>query len=183
MSITRRQVDILRVVSDANRLNVRQIADKLGSPNRLRGDLVALNQKRFLRMERDGKEHIYTITKEGASFLLKYDTRTVDHSLVRLGKDAEPNEQLKEEVEHLRSQLRELREENWFRRDHEGMSKQQILEKEIGERGLIGEGENGNITLTLGLSEHVVEALKRKGYKITRVTLDTLEKEKQIGKR
>jgi hypothetical protein len=63
------------------RLHVRGIADKLGSPNRLAGDLVELVQKRCLHMEREGREHIYTITRQGFTHLARYEAEIAGDSL------------------------------------------------------------------------------------------------------
>lgn len=88
IELSRRQIDILRIVLDAmldaRRLHVRGIADKLGSPNYLRSDLGVLIQKRCLHMEQDGKEHIYTITKTGRECLAKYERDTVVDLITRI---------------------------------------------------------------------------------------------------
>jgi hypothetical protein len=97
-AITRRQVEILRIVFTAKRPNVRAIADELGSPNRLSGDLVELIQKRYLHMEREGKEHFYTITKPGRRCLAKYDAQTAGESLDSLGKNKEVEPDVNEEL-------------------------------------------------------------------------------------
>lgn len=83
--LSRRQIDVLRTVFTDRRLNVRAIADKLGSPNRLSGDLIDLVQKRCLHMEREGNMHIYTITALGARTLAKYEEMSVGASIKRLG--------------------------------------------------------------------------------------------------
>jgi hypothetical protein len=82
--ITRRQVEILRIVFAAKRPNVRAIADKLGSPNRLSGDLVELIQKRYLHIEREGKEHFYTIMKPGRTCLGKYEGEAAESSIATI---------------------------------------------------------------------------------------------------
>jgi hypothetical protein len=53
--------------------NVRGVADRLGSPNRLSANLEELVNKRCLHLDREGNQHRYTITKMGLRYLAKYD--------------------------------------------------------------------------------------------------------------
>jgi hypothetical protein len=71
-------------VSTEKRSNVRRIADKLGSPNRLRDDLAELTQKRCLHMEREGKEHIYTITNTGKTTLMEHQVDLAHASIASI---------------------------------------------------------------------------------------------------
>ena len=103
-TLTRRQAEILRIVFAAKRPNVRAIADKLGSPNRLSGDLVELIQKRYLHMEREGKEHIYTITKPGLRRLVEHEGETAGSSILSLSEISKAHPQ----VQGLQDRIAEL---------------------------------------------------------------------------
>ena len=105
-ALTSRQVDILRIVFASKRLNMRGIADKLGSPNRLSGDLIDLVQKRCLHMEREGKEHIYTITTPGVRSLAKHGADAIGASIDRLGDMDLPREILVKLLDKLKEHVR-----------------------------------------------------------------------------
>lgn len=86
---------------------MRQIADKLGSPNRLSGDLLELVQRRLLHVDRpNGKEHIYTITKGGISSLVKYETNISDASVARLSGMDLPRESLVKLLNKLKTRVK-----------------------------------------------------------------------------
>jgi len=87
--LSNRQIDILHVVLEANRIHVRGIVDKLGSPNRLAGDLVELVQKRFLHMEREGQQHYYELTKTGLNWLGEHEAKTAATAIANLTQLAE----------------------------------------------------------------------------------------------
>jgi len=76
-----RQAEILRAVSQLGRPNLRAIADRIGSPNRLRAGLEELVHKRCLRMDLEGNQHRFTITKTGLMCLAKYDGQAAGASI------------------------------------------------------------------------------------------------------
>jgi hypothetical protein len=111
--ISDRQNKILDAIAGAGgHLHFRGIARKLGSMNRLNGDLVELVQKRCLHMERQGKENVYTITTQGLRCLLKHEGDALGESadfLKRIKQIApdvfRENEELRERVAQLEDNL------------------------------------------------------------------------------
>jgi len=73
-------------VSDAGHVNVRGIADGLGSPNHLKADLTALSRRRYLRVVHIRKEHIYSLGKRGIKYVATHEAKDLSASFDRLKK-------------------------------------------------------------------------------------------------
>jgi hypothetical protein len=116
LSLSDRELLILRIVSDAKRIHTRGIIDKIHSPNRLSGCLIELVQRRLLHMEREGKKCYYTMTKLGTRVLAAYEVDASRASMDRL-KGMDPEElkgqeskiqALEETVEQLQFKIKVL---------------------------------------------------------------------------
>jgi predicted ArsR family transcriptional regulator len=87
--LTARQAEILSAVFELGHANVRNIADRLGSPNRLRRNLEELKRKHLLHMESVGNQHRFTVTKMGLRSLAAYGRNMAGSLIGSLGQIGE----------------------------------------------------------------------------------------------
>lgn len=84
--LNNRQLKILEILLDSGRINVREIARKLGSASRLKPNLQNLLTGCYVRREEKDNAHYYTITTKGIKEIAEAERSSLAKTIAILDK-------------------------------------------------------------------------------------------------